>query len=79
VIDDVRGTGLMLAVEFVTSDVGYDVAKGMFGRGVLTAGTLVNAKCIRFEPAAIITLEQLDAVAERLDASLSDTKKTFSL
>jgi len=75
----VRGIGLMLAVEFVSCGAGYDVAKGLFSRGVLTAGTLVNAKCIRFEPAGVITQEQMDAVIERLDAALIDTKASFSL
>lgn len=79
VIDDVRGLGLMLAVEFKTSDIGYSVAKGLFSRGVMTAGTLVNAKCIRFEPTAVITEEQIAAVIERMDASLTDTKKEMSL
>ena len=79
VIDDVRGEGLMLAVEFCTSDVGYSVAKGLFKRGVMTAGTLVNAKCIRFEPAAVITQEEMTQVIERMDEALSDTKNKFSL
>lgn len=79
VISDVRGVGLMLAVEFVASDVGYSVAKGLFARGVMTAGTLVNAKCIRFEPSAVISKEQIDAVIERMDAALADTKKEFNL
>ena len=79
VIDDVRGTGLMLAVEFCRSDVGYSVAKGLFARGVMTAGTLVNAKCIRFEPAAVITEEQIAAVIERMDEALADTKAEFGL
>lgn len=79
VIGEVRGVGLMLAVEFVASDVGYSVAKGLFARGVMTAGTLVNAKCIRFEPSAVITTEQIDAVIERMDAALADTKKEFNL
>lgn len=79
IIDDVRGTGLMLAMEFCESEVGYSVAKGMFARGVITAGTLVNAKCIRFEPAAVITEEQIKAVIERLDSALADTKKEFNL
>lgn len=79
VIGEVRGIGLMLAVEFVASDVGYSVAKGLFARGVMTAGTLVNAKCIRFEPSAVITEEQIDAVIERMDAALADTKKEFNL
>ena len=79
VIGDVRGVGLMLAVEFVNSEVGYSVAKGMFSRGVMTAGTLVNAKCVRFEPAAIITIEQIKAVIARMDEALSDTKAEFQL
>ncbi|MDR1733775.1 MAG: putrescine aminotransferase [Oscillospiraceae bacterium] len=67
----VRGIGLMLAVEFSTSEFGYEVAKGMFARGVVTAGTLVNAKCVRFEPAAVITEEDIAAVLERMDAAVA--------
>jgi putrescine aminotransferase len=79
VISEVRGTGLMIGLEFVTSDVGYSVAKGMFARRVLTAGTLVNAKCIRFEPAAVISYEDMEQVIIRLDDSLADTKVEFGL
>lgn len=77
VITEVRGIGLMIGVEFVTSDIGYSVAKGMFARRVLTAGTLVNAKCIRFEPAAVITLEDIDQIISRMDEALADTKVEF--
>lgn len=77
-IDEVRGVGLMLAVEFKSSDIGYETAKGMFDRGVLTAGTLVNAKCIRFEPAAVITEEQILQVIERMDGALADTRKIYT-
>lgn len=79
VIMDVRGTGLMLAVEFVESEVGYHVAKGMFARRVMTAGTLVNAKCIRFEPAAVISQNDMDQVLIRLDEALADTKAEYKL
>lgn len=79
VIDDVRGEGLMLAVEFVKCDVGYSVAKGLFARRVMTAGTLVNAKCIRFEPAAIITKEEIDTVLARMDEAIGETKTEFGL
>ncbi len=77
IIDDVRGIGLMIAVEFKTSDIGYEVAKGMFARGVMTAGTLVNAKCIRFEPAAVITEKQIAQVLERMDEALADTRNSL--
>ena len=73
-IDEVRGIGLMLAVEFKTSEIGYEVAKGMFARKVITAGTLVNAKCVRFEPASVITEEQIAQVIQRMDEALADTR-----
>lgn len=79
VIDDVRGEGLMLAVEFVRSEVGYAIAKGLFARGVLTAGTLNNSKTVRFEPPAVITGEQIATVLVRMDEALADAKKTFEL
>lgn len=79
VIEEVRGVGLMIGVEFVNCEAGYDIAKGLFSRGVMTAGTLVNAKCIRFEPSAVITKEDIDQVIQRMDDALSDTKKSFKL
>jgi putrescine aminotransferase len=79
VINDVRGVGLMIGLEFVQSEIGYSVAKGMFARRVMTAGTLVNAKCIRFEPAAVISYEDMDQVLIRLEEALADTKKEYGL
>lgn len=79
IITEVRGVGLMIGLEFIKSEVGYSVAKGMFARGVMTAGTLVNAKCIRFEPAAVITYDDMEKVLARLDGALEDTKAEFNL
>lgn len=76
-IYEVRGTGLMLAVEFVTCEIGYETSKGLFARGVMTAGTLVNAKTIRFEPTAVISEQDISDVIERMDAALADTMKTL--
>ena len=72
-------TGLMLAVEFHTSDIGYECAKGLFARRVMTAGTLVNAKTIRFEPTAVISQQDMEDVLTRMDESLADTKKAMNL
>ena len=79
IIQEVRGTGLMLAVEFNNCELGYDVSKGLFARGVLTAGTLVNAKTIRFEPTAVISEQDMKDVIERMDQALADTKKNFGV
>ena len=45
----------------------------------MTAGTLVNAKTIRFEPAATIPYESIDMVLARFDEALADTEKEFNL
>jgi putrescine aminotransferase len=67
VLAKARGLGLLLGMEFPTDGVGYKVASGLFSRGVLTAGTLTNAKNIRFEPALNIPQETLDEVLTRLE------------
>ena len=67
VLAKARGLGLLLGMEFPTDGIGYKVASGLFSRGVLTAGTLTNAKNIRFEPALNIPQETLDEVLTRLE------------
>ncbi|MDF2613780.1 MAG: putrescine aminotransferase [Clostridia bacterium] len=79
VIKDVRGIGLMLGVEFPQSEIGYEVAKGMFSRRVMTAGTLNNSTTIRFEPAATTSYEDLDKVLRRFEHSIKDTAELFDL
>ncbi len=79
VVLDVRGIGLMIGVEFPKSEVGYSVAKGLFARKVMTAGTLNNATTIRFEPAATTSYEDFDKVLTRMDEALADTVKEYSL
>jgi putrescine aminotransferase len=78
-LTDVRGRGLLIGLEFVQSDVGYAVAKGMFKRKVLTAGTLNNAKVIRIEPPLIQKRETMDIVIQKLDEALTDAEKEFNL
>ena len=74
IIMEVRGTGLMLAVEFQSCELGYETSKGLFARGVMTAGTLVNAKTIRYEPTAVISEQDIADVISRMDEALADTK-----
>jgi putrescine aminotransferase len=70
VVIDVRGKGLLIGVEFMDTEFGYSVASGLFRRGVLVAGTLLNAKTIRIEPALFIPKEQIDEVLNALDDTL---------
>jgi putrescine aminotransferase len=73
-----RGRGLMLGVEFVSDEAGYEVARGLFERGVLVAGTLINARVLRFEPPLTIAREQIDRVLEILDGTLQQVAKKRS-
>jgi putrescine aminotransferase len=68
IVVDVRGKGLLIALEFADDATGFAVSKYLFDRGVLVAGTLVNSRVIRIEPP--LTIER--AQADRVFAILSD-------
>ena len=57
--------------------VGYDVASGLFKRGVLVSGTLTSAETIRIEPPLIITYEQIDTVLDRLMDTISEISRSM--
>jgi putrescine aminotransferase len=70
VVVDVRGKGLLMALEFADNETGFEFGKRMLERGVLVSGTLVNARVIRVEPPLTITEEQADYVCQALRESL---------
>jgi acetylornithine/succinyldiaminopimelate/putrescine aminotransferase len=47
--------------------------------GVMTGGTLNNAKVNRIEPPGIISDETIDMIIARLDETLTDVAQEFSL
>lgn len=68
---EIRGQGLMIGIEFHNDEIGYEVSKGMFDRGILVAGTLINSKTIRIEPALTISYEEVDKVVNTFKEVLS--------
>ncbi|MBI9106807.1 MAG: aminotransferase class III-fold pyridoxal phosphate-dependent enzyme [Spirochaetales bacterium] len=72
VYDKITGKGLLIGQHFKDPEVGYKVAAGLFKRKVLVAGTLISANTIRFEPALIITKEEIDEVLNRLEDTLKE-------
>lgn len=62
IVQEIRGQGLMIGIEFHKDEIGYEVSKGFFDKGILVAGTLVNSKTIRIEPALTISYEDVDTV-----------------
>jgi putrescine aminotransferase len=77
ILVDVRGKGLLVGLEYPTEEIGWEVSKGLFKRGVLTGGTLNNAKVNRIEPPGIISYETLDTVVSRLDETLTEVQTKF--
>ena len=76
VLEEVRGKGLLIGMEFYNDEIGWQVASGLFKRGVLTSGTLNNAKTIRIEPALNIPYNLLDEVLNRLNDVFKEIQLT---
>jgi putrescine aminotransferase len=74
---EITGKGLLIGQHFMTPEIGYQVAAGLFKRGVLVAGTLTSAHTIRIEPPILITYEQIDEVLNRLSDTLKEVAKTL--
>ncbi|MBP2032894.1 putrescine aminotransferase [Clostridium algifaecis] len=79
VLKDVRGAGLLIAMEFDDSKIGYYVAKKLFENKILTAGTEINAKVIRIEPPACISYESIGILLNTLKGVLQETEIEFKL
>jgi putrescine aminotransferase len=74
---EARGRGLMIGIEFLSDEIGYEVAKGLFDNGILVAGTLINSKTIRIEPPLVISVDELDRVLETLEKVFSEVSRKF--
>lgn len=75
ILTELRSAGWLIAMEFETSDIGYEVSKEIFARHVLVAGTLNNARVIRIEPPAIMSYENIDTVLQVIDESIAAVEK----
>jgi putrescine aminotransferase len=74
IITDIRGKGMLMAMEFPNDQLGFALSKAMLDRGVLVSGTLVNARVIRVEPPLTLSEEQADYVCRALGESLAEIR-----
>lgn len=74
IVVDIRGKGMLIAMEFASNELGFALSKAMLDRGVLVSGTLVNALVIRVEPPLTLSEEQADYVCKALGESLAAIK-----
>jgi putrescine aminotransferase len=77
IFKEITGKGLLIGMHFQTPEIGYQVAAGLFKRGVLTAGTLISSQTVRIEPPLVITYEQIDTVLDRLADVLKSVSQTL--
>jgi putrescine aminotransferase len=75
IVVDVRGKGLLIALEFVNDRAGFELGKQLLERGVLVSGTLVNARVVRVEPPLTIEQSQADYVCSAISDSLRSLKR----
>ncbi len=80
VIGDVRGKGLMLALEFVTDreskmpdkNTTTEVFEACRAQGIILSKSGPFQQCLRMVPPLCLSLEDVDQVANSLDRALSD-------
>jgi acetylornithine/N-succinyldiaminopimelate aminotransferase len=71
-IHEVRGTGLMLALELASADLAKEVARNLLEQGILINRT--HEIVLRFLPPYIIEKKHVDSVIAALDSALKTSK-----
>lgn len=71
VVHEVRGKGLLIGMQFLTAELGWAACTALYDHQVLVAGTLTNAKTLRFEPALNIPDALLERVVQATRAALT--------
>jgi putrescine aminotransferase len=77
VLTEAHGKGLLIGMEFPVQEIGWQVAAGLFKRGVLVAGTYSRAQVIRIEPALGIPMELLKEMLNRLEDTFREVARTL--
>lgn len=73
-IEEIRGRGLLVGIEFVDADIGGLVVAELATRGILTAFGLNNPKVVRLEPPLIVEKSHIDECIQALGEALEATK-----
>jgi putrescine aminotransferase len=77
VLKEAHGKGLLIGMEFPVQEIGWQVASGLFKRGVLVAGTYSKAQVIRIEPALGISMDLLQEMLNRLEETFREVARTI--
>ena len=75
IVKEVRGRGLMLAVEFTSNESGIGWARGLLRRRVLVAGTLISASTVRVCPPLVITEREVNHALHEMREEMADMRR----
>jgi putrescine aminotransferase len=78
-VEDVRGRGLLVGVQFADADVGNLVIAGFAQHNILAAFTLNRPEVVRLEPPAVITSEEIATVMQAFREALAMSKELLQL
>jgi putrescine aminotransferase len=70
-VQEIRGRGLLIGIEFVNEEIGGLVMSELIQNGVLTAFALNNLRVTRMEPPLTISKQEIDQVAEAFANALA--------
>lgn len=70
-VQEMRGRGLMIGIEFANEEIGGVVMSELIHQGVLTAFALNNLRVTRMEPPLTISKQEIDQVADAFDKALA--------
>ena len=71
VLRGVRGKGLLLGLQFSSTEIASEFSIGLLEKGVLVAGALTNPHVIRIEPALTISREALTRLLEAVEDTVT--------
>ncbi|MEO7475596.1 MAG: aminotransferase class III-fold pyridoxal phosphate-dependent enzyme, partial [Gemmatimonadales bacterium] len=77
VLSGAHGKGLLIGMEFPVQEIGWQVAAGLFKRGVLVAGTYSKTQVIRIEPPLGIAVELLREMLNRLEDTFKEVAREW--
>jgi len=70
-INEIRGRGLMLGIEFISDRYGIGFTLKMIENGIFADYCGNNEKTVKLMPPLVITADEIKEVIRRLDAALS--------
>jgi putrescine aminotransferase len=73
-IQEIRGKGLLVGLEFTDADIGGLAVAELASRGILTAFGLNNPKVVRLEPPLIVEKRHINQCVDALGEALAATR-----